>query len=185
MDDDYNFVWVSTRNYPQDFENLQHGVFDQVTRNIPVATLVHGTFYIRELIWIVMDQEINRDGSLLFYVNAHFANPPGEIPLFSNISLAIHNPDGSYREHPNAVEIMYWINNYIPSQYLRYGPSSLGTQGLELFFTNILYQTNRMSVLSSCPKGRPLIFLLGFLNGFQYLRVSNQKLQRFLWMVRC
>jgi len=135
MDKEYNFYWVSTRNYPQDYENLQQGVFDPIRGTVPMAEPVHGDFYIREPIWIVMDQEINVDGSLLFYVNALFDNPPGPIPLFSNISLAIRNEDGSFSEHPNAIAIMQTVNNVVDPSFLRYAPSSLGIDGLELYFT--------------------------------------------------
>jgi len=137
MTDNNDFYWVSTRNYPQDIENLQHGTFDPRYGTVPIATPVHGDFYIKEPgeIWIVMDQEINRDNSLLFYVNAHFADPPGPLPIFSNISLAVRNADGSFTEHQNAIEIMRTVNNVVAPTYLRYGPSSLGTDGLELYFT--------------------------------------------------
>jgi len=79
MTDQNDFFWVSDRNYPQDYENVQHGIFDPVTGSIPSAEPVHGDFYIRQPLWIVMDQEINRDGSILFYVNAQFGNPPWTI----------------------------------------------------------------------------------------------------------
>jgi len=82
-----------------------------------------------------MDQEINVDGSLLFYVNALFDNPPGPIPLFSNISLAVRNDDGSFSEHPNAIAIMQNVNNVVDPSFLRYAPSSLGIDSLELYFT--------------------------------------------------
>jgi len=72
--------------------------------------------------------------ALLFYVNALFDFPPGPTPVFSNISLAQKQPDGSWRKHPRAQEIMREVNNYLPNQ-LRYAPSSTGTDGLELYFT--------------------------------------------------
>jgi len=135
MTDQNDFFWVSTRNYPQSYENLQHGIFYPENGSIPVAEPVHGDFYIREPYWIVMDQEINRDGSILFYVNALFGNPPGALPIFSNISLATRNPDGSFTQHPRAIDIMKTVNLVNGAQYLRYGPSSWGTDGLELYFT--------------------------------------------------
>jgi len=82
-----------------------------------------------------MDQEINIDGSLLFYVNAFFPFPPGPIPEFANISLAIKNSDGSWSEHPRAKEIMASVNNVVDPKQLRYSPSSYGKDGLELYFT--------------------------------------------------
>jgi len=171
MTDSYDFFWVSTRNYPQDYENLQHGIFDPVLGTIPKAEPVHGDFYIRESGWIVMDQEINRDGSILFYVNALFSNPPGDMPLFSNISLALRNPDGSFSQHPNAIDIMKTVNLVNGAQYLRYGPSSTGTDGLKLYFTvrvnepvlSALYVANRNS--PDEPFGTPQRITLNSGNG--------------------
>eukprot|EP01126_Amoeba_proteus_P053795 TRINITY_DN6577_c0_g4_i1.p1 TRINITY_DN6577_c0_g4~~TRINITY_DN6577_c0_g4_i1.p1 ORF type:complete len:166 (+),score=27.71 TRINITY_DN6577_c0_g4_i1:127-624(+) len=82
-----------------------------------------------------MDQEINEDGSLLFFVNAFFPYPPGPIPAFSNISFATRNSDGTWTEHPRAVDIMSTVNSVVNPKQLRYSPSSLGTQALELYFT--------------------------------------------------
>jgi len=135
MDKNNIFYWVSTRNYPQVIENLQTGTFDPALGSIPLAQPVLGDIYIKDPGWIVMDQEVNRDGSLMFYVNAQFTNPPGLIPIFSNISLAVRNTDGTFSKHPDAVEIMRTVNNVVDPTHLRYGPSSLGTDGLELYFT--------------------------------------------------
>jgi len=138
MDRNNIFYWVSTRNYPQVIENLQTGTFDPAFGSIPLARPVLGDIYIKSSPgqnWIVMDQEVNRDGSIMFYVNARFADPPGPNPVFSNISLATRNADGSFSKHPNAEEIMRTVNNVVDPIYLRYGPSSLGTEGLELYFT--------------------------------------------------
>eukprot|EP01123_Difflugia_compressa_P009881 TRINITY_DN3428_c0_g1_i1.p1 TRINITY_DN3428_c0_g1~~TRINITY_DN3428_c0_g1_i1.p1 ORF type:complete len:302 (+),score=32.74 TRINITY_DN3428_c0_g1_i1:66-908(+) len=137
MDSKYNLYWVSTRDYPQNAQNLQTGVFDPQTQSVPVASHVEGDFYIKSsnCCWIVMDQEINIDGSLLFYVNAYFPYPPGAIPSFSNISLAIKNADGTWSQHPRAVEILASVNSVVSPTMLRYGPSSLGTDALEFYFT--------------------------------------------------
>jgi len=146
MTDNYEFVWISTRNYAQNYEAVFQGTFDPVYGTIPTATPVHGNFYIREPVWIVMDQELNRDGSILFYVNAHFGFPPGPLPIFSNISLALRNPDGTYSEHPKAAEIMKTVNAADPT-ILTYAPSSLGTDGLELYYSQggALFVTRRNS----------------------------------------
>jgi len=140
MDDNNNFYWVSTRNYPEVWENLQHGIFDPVRGVVPVAAPVMGDIYVRALVWIVMDQEINKDGSILFYVNAQFDIPPGPVPRFTNISMATRNPNGSFSNHPNAVQILREVNNAVNPTYLRYGPSSLGTNGLELYFTVLVHE---------------------------------------------
>jgi len=131
------FFWVSTRDYPQNKQNLQSGVFDPISGAVPRASHVVGDFYAKsqDCCWITMDQELNIDGSLLFFVNAFFPSPPGQIPLFSNISFAMRNPDGTWSEHPRAIQIMATVNNVVDPKQLRYGPSSLGVDGLELYFT--------------------------------------------------
>eukprot|EP00992_Anisonema_acinus_P002234 TRINITY_DN10605_c4_g1_i1.p1 TRINITY_DN10605_c4_g1~~TRINITY_DN10605_c4_g1_i1.p1 ORF type:complete len:252 (+),score=73.97 TRINITY_DN10605_c4_g1_i1:73-828(+) len=134
MDEHNRFVWVSTRDYPENYANLQYGTFDADKGTIPVAHHLQGDIYVERPIWIVMDQELNRDGSLLFYVNAQFPNPPGALPLFSNISLAVRDGSG-FRKHPRAETIMAAVNAVVDPKALRYAPSSLGTKGLELYFT--------------------------------------------------
>jgi len=131
------FYWVSTRDYPDNIQNLQHGVFDPTTNSVPKASHVEGDFYVDspECCWITMDQELNVDGSLLFYVNAFFPFPPGPVPESSNISFAVQNADGTWSEHPRAKEIMASVNNVVSPKSLRYGPSSFDTDALELFFT--------------------------------------------------
>jgi len=138
MDDSHNFYWVSTRDYPQNPENLMTGVFDYTMGGSNNVFHVPGTFYVigEACCWITMDQEINEDGSLLFYVNAFFPFPPGQIPQYSNISVAIRNPDdGSWMEHPRAKEILATVNNVVDPTQLRYSPASLGPDSLELYFT--------------------------------------------------
>jgi len=137
MDMNNNFYWVSTRDYPQNPQNLQTGVFDAPTHGIPRASHVEGSFYHSnaDCCWICMDQEINEDGSILFFSNAFFPFPPGPIPSFSNISLAIRAEDGTWMEHPNAVKIMETVNNVVDPMQLRYSPASLGKESLELYFT--------------------------------------------------
>jgi len=138
MDMNNNFYWVSTRDYPDDIQNLQTGQFNPTSGSIPVANHVRGDFYHSnspQCCWIAMDQEINADGSLLFYVNAYFPFPPGPTPTFTNISFAVKNSDGTWSEHPRAAEIMASVNNVVSPAQLRYAPSSVGTQALELYFT--------------------------------------------------
>eukprot|EP01006_Ploeotia_vitrea_P000387 TRINITY_DN102969_c0_g1_i1.p1 TRINITY_DN102969_c0_g1~~TRINITY_DN102969_c0_g1_i1.p1 ORF type:complete len:349 (+),score=18.77 TRINITY_DN102969_c0_g1_i1:45-1049(+) len=149
MTNNNDFFWVSTRGWPSNPMNLEMGTFKDGV--VPKATHVKGSFYQKvhhpTQNWIVMDQEINQDGSLLFYTNALFGSPPGPIPLFSNISFATKQPDGSWSEHPHAVTIMHSINNFVSSKHLRYGPSSLGTDALEFYFTCRVPNAPRVSEL--------------------------------------
>jgi len=138
MDKNNNFYWVSTRDYPANPQNLMTGEFDYTLGGSNNVFHVPGSFYVEDepCCWITMDQEINEDGSLLFYVNAFFPYPPGQLPEFSNISVAIRNPDdGTWMEHPRAKEIMASVNNVVDPKQLRYSPATLGPDSLELYFT--------------------------------------------------
>jgi len=135
MDSNNTLYWTSTRDYPTIIQNLMYGTF--ANGSVAVANHLLGDIYIypSNKIWIVMDSEINADGTILFYVNAAFAVPPGPIPVFSNISIAIKNENGTFSRHPNAEAIMYSVNNVIDPTMLRFAPSSSGVNGLELYFT--------------------------------------------------
>jgi len=136
MDVNYHFYWTSTRDYPSIIQNVMTGIFND-DGNVTMAYHLPGNIYfnISTDLWIVMDLEINANGSILFYVNGAFSIPPGPTPVFSNISIAMKNEDGSFTEHPNAKNIMFSVNNLFGSQYLRFAPSSFGDDGLELYFT--------------------------------------------------
>jgi len=116
------------------------GVFDYTLGGSNNVNHVAGTFYVinQGCCWITMDQEINEDGSLLFYVNAYFPFPPGQVPQIANISVAIRNSDGSWMEHPQAKAIMASVNNVVNPTQLRYSPASLGPDSLELYFTVLI-----------------------------------------------
>lgn len=160
MDNQNNFYWVSTRDFPDNWENLQTGIWSGSAGAIPNASHVHGDIYIRELVWIIMDAEVNRNGKLLFYTHAQFAIPPGPAPIFTNMSFATRQPDGSWKKHPNAEYIMKEINNAVDPKAPRYAASTLGDEGLELYFTLIvgepmvssLFYTKRDSTDSAFQK---------------------------------
>ena len=128
MDINDNFYWVSTRNYPNVFENYQHGRFNNgvVTNIAPVD----GDFYIKEPGWIVMDAEISPDGKLLFFVNAKFTGGNGPVPAESDIGVA-HKIGDKFVKDPNS-EIL--LQNVTTKNTLEYAPS-FSANGMEIFFT--------------------------------------------------
>ncbi len=123
-----NFYWVSTRNYPNVFENYQHGKFNNgaVTDIAPVG----GDFYVKKPGWIVMDAEISHDGKLLFFVNARFVGGDGAVPAESDIGVA-QKVGNEFVKDPNS-EIL--LQNITTKDTLEYAPS-FSTNGMEIFFT--------------------------------------------------
>jgi len=136
MDNKNNFFWIGTRDYPENIQNVLYGRF-QPDGVIPIANHLTADIYIKptnKRAWIIMDQEINEDGSILFYCNAAFENNYFEEPVFSNISIAIRATDGSYMKHPNGEKIMEKVNK-LYERNIKYAPASVGKDSLELYFT--------------------------------------------------
>eukprot|EP01012_Entosiphon_sulcatum_P005017 TRINITY_DN12129_c0_g1_i3.p1 TRINITY_DN12129_c0_g1~~TRINITY_DN12129_c0_g1_i3.p1 ORF type:complete len:376 (+),score=69.02 TRINITY_DN12129_c0_g1_i3:91-1218(+) len=150
MDRNSTLYWISTRDYPDNIHNVMTGRFDAQSGGVPVAQHLDGDIYIQpqppQAEWIVMDQEANEDGSLIFYSNARFALPTAydARPNFSNISVAAltHNSSGfpvRATKLPNGSAIMQTVNEYrtpkLPANVtLRYSPASHGNDSLELMF---------------------------------------------------
>lgn len=153
MDINNNFYWVSTRNYPNVFENYQHGKFNNGT--VTEIEPVEGDFYIRQSGWIIMDAEVSPDGKLLFYANAKFTG--GALPVESDIGVA-HKIDGKFIKDQNSEILLKNINT---KNYLEYAPS-FSANGMEIFFTRItengshIYLASRNSLNEPFGKPEPL-----------------------------
>jgi hypothetical protein len=128
MDDNDIFYFVSTRDYPSVFENYQSGKFDNgiVTDVRPVM----GDFYIYNPGWLIMDAEISRDGSLLYYVNARFTGGP--LPAEAILGIA-EKQDSTFKKSSSSDDILKNVND---SNYLIYAPC-ISSDGNELYFTRI------------------------------------------------
>jgi len=139
MDMNDNFYWVSTRNYPNAFENYQSGKFNDgaVTNIAPVG----GNFYIKNPGWIIMDAEISPDGKLLFFVNAKFTS--GALPVESDIGVA-HKVSNEFIKDPNSKTLLQNINT---KNYLEYAPS-FSADGMEIFFTRVTKNSTHIYVSS-------------------------------------
>lgn len=129
--DSYNrFYFISTRDYPDVFENVQTGCFEDgsVSDVKPVA----GDFYIREAGNIVMDAEISSDGETLYICNAIFNGGP--IPEACCINIAARDKStGEFMLSENSSEIMKNINM---DSAIQYAPS-ISPDSLEIYFTRI------------------------------------------------
>ena len=128
MDINNVFYFVSTRDYPDVFQNYQIGEFNNgVVNNVKC---VMGDFYIYEPGWLIMDAEISKNGDLLYYVNAQFGGNP--LPLQAYIGIA-EKGDSSFDKLDSSDDILMNVND---SDYLIYAPS-ISSDGNELYFTRI------------------------------------------------
>lgn len=131
MDDNNNFYFVSLRDYPKVFENLQHGTFrDGVVSDL---TPVQGDMYKKEAGWLIMDAEISRDGKSLYYVDAHFDGGP--VPVVADIAVA-HKEGSSFTKDSRSSSIFKNIN----TTDKEYAPS-VSANGLEIIFTRLSGRT--------------------------------------------
>jgi hypothetical protein len=126
-----HFFWVSTRDYPTQFDNYYHGTFNGT--NIVDIGRVHGTFYIYSPGWLIMDAAINYDGTLLYYCNAYF-NGCGSLPCKAKLGIAQKQNDSTFNKLSNSDSILKNIND---TNYIVYA-SFVTKDGLELYFTRIL-----------------------------------------------
>jgi len=124
-----NFYWVSTRDYPLEFDNLFHGTFN--SGNVTNIGRLHGDFYIYSPGWILMDHGISFDGQLLYFNNARFNgdNCPG--PCETRIGVAQKANDSTFIMLPNSTQIMEFVND---PNYKNYAPA-ITQDELELYYT--------------------------------------------------
>lgn len=146
MDVNNNFYWVSTRNYPNVFENYRHGQFNNGV--VTDIASVDGDFYIRQPGWIIMDAEISPDGKLLFFVNAKFAG--GALPVEADIGVA-HKIDDKFVKDLNSEVLLQNINT---KKYLEYAPS-FSANGMEIFFTRAIENGTHIYVASRSSLNEP------------------------------
>ena len=132
MDINNNFYFVSTRNYPQVFENYQTGKFNN--GSLTNLDTVKGDIYINTLGWIVMDWEISGNGNTLYYVNSYFKN---NILSESKLGIA-EKSNSSFTKSVLSDKLLININN---SNFLIYAPS-ISSDGKELYFTRTNKEKN-------------------------------------------
>ncbi|HTF06089.1 MAG TPA: T9SS type A sorting domain-containing protein [Bacteroidia bacterium] len=130
LDTTGNFVWVSARDYPNNFDNLHRA--DYVNDTCINVNRVHGNFYVYAAGWIVMDAMITYDGSELYYCNAFFDTCI--IPCSAKLGIAARVNDSTFNTVSNSDSILQNVND---TNYAVYAPH-LSADGLELYFTRYL-----------------------------------------------
>ncbi len=132
MDSNGNFYWTSTRNYPNELNNLFHGIF----RNGSVNDIerVQGDFNMNTPGWLVMDHGISLDGQFLYFNNARFDEANCQGPCETILGVAQKNNTSEFSTLPNSASILQNIND---SDYVYYAPC-ISSDNLELYYTRYL-----------------------------------------------
>lgn len=127
LDTTGNFLWVSVRDWPNTMDNLHRG--DYSNGNVTNVNRVHGTFYVYQPGYIVMDAALTRDGSELYYCNAFFDTCT--VPCTASLGIASRVNDSTYNTVGNSASLLQHVND---TDYCVYAPQ-LSANGLELYFT--------------------------------------------------
>jgi len=133
VDTSNNFYWVSTRDYPGNFDNLHRIRFLQV--GYTNFGRVYGNIYIYSPGWIIMDAAINYSGNTLIYCNAFFNSCPFGLPCKSALALAQKNNDSTFTKWLNSGSLLSNVND--TANYIIYAPQ-LSKDELELYYTRAL-----------------------------------------------
>lgn len=132
MDSNGNFYWTSTRDYPNELNNLFKGTFNKgIVSNIG---RVQGDFNMNTPGWLVMDHGISLDGQFLYYSNARFDGTNCEGPCETQLGIAQKNNDSSFSTISNSSSILENVND---SNYIYYAPC-ISSDNLELYYTRYL-----------------------------------------------
>lgn len=145
MDEDGNFYWTSTRNYPAELNNLFTGTFSNgIVTNI---ARVQGDFNMNIPGWLVMDHGISLDGQFLYFNHARFDEANCQGPCETEIGIAKKNPDLSFTKLANSASVLQNINN---ENYIYYAPC-ISSDNLEFYFTRYLKgQITQATVFEIC-----------------------------------
>ena len=160
MDVNDNLYWVSTREYPAEYENLQHVTLDSLAPlGFKNFGRVHGNFNINSPGWIIMDAAIDHDGNYLYICNAMFSTC-GALPCFSKIVMTQKVNDSTFNRVPNTNSLLASVND--TDNYINYAPC-ITEDGLELYYTRALIAGSETEVLvatrssTSAAFGTPVI----------------------------
>ncbi len=130
LDTTGNFLWVSVRGWPGDMDNLHRGDYSNGT--VTNVNRVHGTFYVYQPGWIVMDAAVTHDGGELYYCNAFFDTCV--VPCAASLGIASKVNDSTFNTIASSQNILQHVND---TNYCVYAPE-LSENGLELYFTRYL-----------------------------------------------
>jgi hypothetical protein len=132
MDSNGHFYWTSTRNYPNELNNLFHGTFS--AGNVMNIERVQGDFNMNIPGWLVMDHGISLDGHFLYFNNARFDDTNCLGPCETILGIAQKNNDSSFSTLPNSSSILQNIND---ANFIYYAPC-ISSDNLELYYTRYL-----------------------------------------------
>ena len=132
MDSNDNFYWTSTRNYPNELNNLFHGTF--ITGNVSEIERVQGDFNMNIPGWLVMDHGISMDGQYLYFNNARFDETNCQGPCETVLGIAQKNNDSTFSKLPNSTSI---LQNITDANFIYYAPC-ISSDNLELYYTRYL-----------------------------------------------
>jgi hypothetical protein len=130
MDSANHFYWISTRNYANDYQNIFHGYFNG--SNVVNIGRIHGDFYTVIAGWIMIEGNINYDGTLLYYNVGYFNNC--NIPCKAMIGIAKKVNDSTFNKLKDSDLLLKNVND---TAYDVYAPN-ISKDGLELYYTRIL-----------------------------------------------
>jgi len=132
MDNNGNFYWTSTRDYPAELNNLFHGSFSN--GNVTNISRVQGNFNMNTPGWLVMDHGISLDGQFLYFNNARFDDQNCLGPCETTLGIAQKVNNTTFNTLPNSTIILQNIND---SNYIYYAPC-ISSDNLELYYTRYL-----------------------------------------------
>ncbi|MDC9723706.1 MAG: hypothetical protein PSN34_13170 [Urechidicola sp.] len=135
MDASGNFYWTSTRNYPNELDNLFYGTFNSgVVNNIG---RLQGDFNLNTPGWLIMDHGISLDGEFLFFNNARFDEINCQGPCETTIGIAQKINSTTFNTLDDSEIILQNVND---SNYIYYAPC-ISSDNLELYYTRYLKGT--------------------------------------------
>lgn len=132
MDTNGTFYWTSTRDYPNELDNLFQGTFN--TGIVSNIERVRGDFNMNIPGWLIMDHGISLNGQFLYFNNARFDGTNCQGPCETKLGIAKKNNDSTFSTLPNSSSILQNIND---SNYIYYAPC-ISSDNLELYYTRYL-----------------------------------------------
>ncbi len=160
LDSSNNLYWVSTRNYPASYHNLQRIRFTGT--GYTNFGSVYGDFYINSPGYLIMDATTNYTGNTLIYCNAYFNSCAGGAPCKSSMGISQKINDSTFNKVSNTNLLMANINDR--TNYIVYAPS-ISKDGLELYFTRLLHNGSQTEIMVSVrnntnmPFGPPMLLI--------------------------
>tara|TARA_R100001369_G_C3315231_1_gene167994 strand:+ start:1034 stop:1975 length:942 start_codon:yes stop_codon:yes gene_type:complete len=145
IDNNGNFYWTSTRNYPTELNNLYHGTFN--IGNVTEIERVQGDFNMNIPGWLIMDHGISLDGQYLYFNNARFDDTNCIGPCETTLGIAKKENGATFNTLPISTSILQNINDI---NYIYYAPC-ISSDNLELYYTRYLKgEITSSTVLEIC-----------------------------------